>query len=281
MPHDGSGTGWDETLPQDSDNTSDGPQEIRDLRKGVALRLAKEHVDPDAASVGGEHLKGSAKAYYQTAFPSKRPDTTTDLGAGDAGRLFLKDTSGALHYWDGTAWQSMKIADVDQIVDGILTKAKVATGFTSGILPYAILKDEKADGTNGGTFTSGVWQTRAIAEDTDAGGIVTVAANQFTLGAGTYRIRASAVAYQCDQHQVRIRNITAGSTPGYGTMEKSAASDGSVTRSEVVCETTIAVSSVFELQHRCGTTKATNGYGPAGTLGGSEVFAIVEIWKLL
>jgi len=282
MPSSGDGTGWDETLPTDSDDQADGPKEFRDLRKGTRIRVEKEHVLPAASSVGGEHKNGSAVAYYQTAFPSNRPDGTTPLNAEDDGRIFVKDTTGAFHYWDGTGWQSMKVVDVDQVLDGLLTKDKVATGFTLGIYPYAIIKDEKADGSNGGTFTPGGWRTRTLqTEHTDVGAIVTLAANQFTLVAGTYRVKARAAGYRCDQHQVRLANITSGATAAYGTPSTSNATDGDMNHSEVETYLDLAVDSVFELQHICGTLKSTSGMGVATSLGGVEVFAVVEIYKLL
>lgn len=282
MPSSGDGTGWDETLPQDSDNVADGPQEIRDLRKGVRIRLEKEHEDFDPSSGGGEHLKGSARAYYQTSFPSQRPDAATTLGADDAGRLMVKDTTGALHYWDGTGWQSAKTVDTDQIEDGIITKEKVASGFTAGVYPYAILLDQKTSGTDGGNFTSGDWRTRTIqTEHTDVGGIVSISSNQFTLGAGKYRVKAKAAGYKCDQHQVRLRNITDSTTPAYGTNALSDAADETMTWSEVETVLDINDTKVFELQHRCATTRNTDGFGVAGSFGGAEIYTVVEIYKLL
>lgn len=95
MPHDGTGTGWNETQPSDSDNISLGAQELRDLRKGVRIRLEKEHTDVDVSSAGGEHLEGSAKIYRQDAAPTNRPDGLTALDSDDDGRMWLESDQNA------------------------------------------------------------------------------------------------------------------------------------------------------------------------------------------
>lgn len=114
MGHDGTGNGWDVTLPDGAtDLVSAGDDELRDLRKGVALRENKEHapaasgVVDDVTTGGGEHLSGSARAYDQTAAPTNRPDATTALGASDTGRLWVDD-SNVLTYWNGSAWTEVE-----------------------------------------------------------------------------------------------------------------------------------------------------------------------------
>ena len=113
MAHDGSGQGWDETAPANSDPGLAGAQEIRDLRKGMRLRLEKEHETPTTQTAGGEHKKGSGKSYYQTATPTLRPDATTALSTGttDDGRLWLKQDTLVLYSWTGGSWVQVK-ADV-------------------------------------------------------------------------------------------------------------------------------------------------------------------------
>ena len=61
---------------------------------------------------------------------------------------------------------------------------------------YILIRDEKASGTTGGTFTSGAWQTRDLnTEVVDTGNHASVATNQITLAAGTYRFRIVAPAH--------------------------------------------------------------------------------------
>src|SRR5438045_3906657 len=123
MPSAGDGSGWDETLATDSGLVSDTGLEFRDLRKGTRVRMAKEHVTPVGSTSynGGEHAAGSAKAYYQTSFPTKRPWDDSDISAtapaltvADSGRLMIKSDDGGLYYYDGAtdAWKSIKITDI-------------------------------------------------------------------------------------------------------------------------------------------------------------------------
>lgn len=142
---------------------------------------------------------------------------------------------------------------------------------------YLYLQDQKSSGTDGGGATSGSWQTRTInTEVADTIGS-TLSSNQFTLPAGTYKIRASAPAFSCSQHQIRLQNITDTATTLLGTSEctNPGAGDG-ISRSEIDGVFTIAGTKTFEIQHRVASTKATNGYGIA-TSWGTEIYTNVFV----
>lgn len=133
--NDGTGEHWDETAPADGDFISVGAQEIRDLRIGVDLRTEKEHVQFATGTVGGEHLPGSSKAYTGTSDPTVRPDTSTSLDSDDAGREFINTSTGALRYFDGSAWQFVKITDSSQIPAGFITGSMIAAeAIVTGLL---------------------------------------------------------------------------------------------------------------------------------------------------
>lgn len=145
---------------------------------------------------------------------------------------------------------------------------------------YMLIRDEKADGTAGGTFTSGSWQTRTLNTETaDTGAHAAVAANQITLAAGTYRFRATAPAYKVDTHRLRLQNITAGTTVATGPAMRAAAAGDDIMLATVEGRFTIAGATVFEVQHRSSATKATDGFGLAATFGTNEVFAQIELWR--
>ena len=150
------------------------------------------------------------------------------------------------------------------------------------ITQYAKLSDTKAANTNGGTFTASAWRTRDLnTEDSDADGIVSISSNQFTLQAGTYRIYASAPAYAVDRHKAKLRNTSDSSDTIIGTTEFTGTASGSpATRSIVAGEFTISAQKTFEIQHYCTTTCTTNGFGVAANVGVSEVYTVVEIWKV-
>lgn len=88
MANDAAGTTWDTSVPALSDVRSLGQQEIRGLRAGIALRMNREHETLAAASAGGWHKAGSAKAYTGAA-PANRPDGATALTADDDGRVLV------------------------------------------------------------------------------------------------------------------------------------------------------------------------------------------------
>lgn len=281
MPSAGDGVGWDVTIPTDSGEVSDTGLEMREIKLAMAIRQNKEHVDIGVASAGGEHEKGSAKTYYQDSYPTLRPDGVTTLNSNDSGRLLVRSGAGEfwLEVWDGTGFQKIRQADSQ------VTAAQVSTGFFSDICSYAIYANQLADtdATEAvGTFNSGGWRTRVLnTEVKDAEGIGSLASNQITLGAGTYRVKARAPALQVNYHQIRFRNVTDGTTVGLGTMALSGATDVTQTYSELEDEFTISGTKAFELQHRCSDTKATVGTGAGvGTFGVAWRTAVVELYKI-
>lgn len=144
--------------------------------------------------------------------------------------------------------------------------------------PYTIhLRDEKSAGTAGGDFTSGSWQTRVLnTEAQDTGSHCTLASNQFALLAGTYEITARAPGHACVQHQTRLQNVTDATTTLVGSPSISRAASLMPTDSWVIGRFTITATKTFELQHRCNTTRATDGLGTAGNFAVTEVYA--EVW---
>lgn len=152
---------------------------------------------------------------------------------------------------------------------------------TGGYDAYARLWDEKGATTDGGTFTSGADRTRDLNQEYDPDGIVTLAANQFTLQAGTYKITARAPGLQVAQHIAWIHNTSDAAVAILGGVAFAGTTGGQTgSDSWVVGQITIAAQKTFELQHRCATTKATNGFGSQATaIVSASVFSVVEIWR--
>lgn len=143
-------------------------------------------------------------------------------------------------------------------------------------VPYAMIQDQKASGTAGGTFTSGSYQTRTLQTVVnDSAGIATLASNQVTLGAGTYRVRGIGMAGVCNFHKMRVQNVTDAATLLIGPSHFTS----SIDQAEVSGRFTLSGTKAIELQHRCSTTRATDGFGQAVTFGDVEVYAQLEIWK--
>ena len=165
------------------------------------------------------------------------------------------------------------------------TCSGTATGFGK-FTSYAIICDQKAQGTGGGTFTLGAWRTRDLnTEIADADGIVSISSNQFTLQAGTYFVKASAPAKKATNHQTALYNVTDSSFTQYGTNELAHISYLGACRSFISARFTISGAKTFEIRHFSSHTVATDGFGPsfsssdATTAGGVAIFTIVEIYK--
>lgn len=140
----------------------------------------------------------------------------------------------------------------------------------------AIITDTKGTGSNGGTFTSGVWITRNLNTiQSDDAGFVSLAANAITLNPGTYTWDISAPGHAVGQHQIRLRNVTAGTTIANGTIATTSTFNIQ-TASTLQASVTINAINTFEVQHRCTITKATDGLGKAGSID-SEVYTTVQI----
>jgi hypothetical protein len=159
-----------------------------------------------------------------------------------------------------------------------------AGGGGSGLYSaYLCYQDQKTSGTDGGTFTSGGWRTRnQNVEVADTGGHGSVASDQITLAGGTYRIFAQAPAHFVAAHQLRLQNITDGTTILTGenafTSYSGAAGVNSETPALLRGRFTLTATKVLELQHRCTVTVSGNGMG-VNVGWGTEVYATVELFR--
>jgi len=144
------------------------------------------------------------------------------------------------------------------------------------------VKDSKTSGTEGGTFTSGAWQTRdlnTISGDFSKFG--TLSSNQLTLSPGSYEFDGSATAYEVQAHQAKLRNITDSLDTIIGTSEFTNAGVDVNTKSVIKDKFTITKTTTFEIQHRCALTTINNGFGNEASMGVSEVYTQAKIIKLI
>jgi hypothetical protein len=161
---------------------------------------------------------------------------------------------------------------IENDVDGKLTTKRC-------FRDYILVRDIKAAGVNGGTFTSGAWRTRDLTElSSDVGGHAGLGANRITLAAGTYEFEVSAPGYLVGAHQVRLYNISDASIVTSGAVMYN--SQVCVTHSVACGRFTIASPKVFEVQHRCSATQATYGFGVACNFGSWEQYTIARFWKV-
>ncbi len=156
--------------------------------------------------------------------------------------------------------------------------AGAATGFGL-FISYAIIADQKAQNTDGGTATSGSWQTRDLnTEIADPDGIVSISSDEFTLGAGAYLIKWHAGARDCGYHQTRLYDVTGTAEVAVGTSEYSYTDYDSNYKSIGAARVSPGSSNVYRIEHQVGTTKASSGWGYAANFS-TEQYTTVEIYK--
>jgi hypothetical protein len=151
---------------------------------------------------------------------------------------------------------------------------------------WIVFNETQPVGTNGGTFSTGQWRTRVLNTTVGSSGStgVTLSGNQLTFPAGTYKVQASAPACRVGSHKTRLHNITAGTTLQVGSTEYCGSSATLTSNSQTVSVVnnifTLSGTTVIELQHRCQTTRATDGFGMAAGFAESEIYSQVCVAKL-
>ena len=166
------------------------------------------------------------------------------------------------------------------VASDVLTAAQL-NGVVDNFADIAIFCEQQASNTAGGTFTSGSFVKR-ILNTTIVNNITgcSIASSVITLPAGTYSVFATAPAYQVNTHQTILRNATDSTNTLIGTSQQCNSGIDTQTQSTVNGVFTIATSKTFELQHRCGLTRNTNGLGFAVNFSISEVYANIYIARI-
>lgn len=159
----------------------------------------------------------------------------------------------------------------------------VSGGSGGGGTDYILLIDQKPDNTDGGTFTNLVWQPRDInTEISDDGGHASIAINQITLAAGTYRFKIITPAYRVGRHMARLQNVTDATTIQEGTAEYAGSAEQITTHSTIAGRFTIGGVRTFEVQHQSQITRATDGFGArTNFITLNETYTLAEFWKEL
>lgn len=142
------------------------------------------------------------------------------------------------------------------------------------------IQDQKAQGTDGGTTTTGALSTRVL--NTVVTNEITgasLSSNQITLPTGVYWVDAKATIYEADGNALIFYNVTdAISLRGLNAFDSNtgAAQNTASIRGRV----TIASQKVFELRHAITTGQTTTGFGKALSGSGLEIYADICIWKV-
>ena len=214
------------------------------------------------AFTAGQVLTAQQMTEVNTGIPVFADTTARDAAFGSTGEKVLAEgqfayieASNETQYYDGAAWQTL------------------------GLQQIAIFNEQQASGTNGGTFTSGAYNKRTL-NTTVVNNITncTLTSSVISLPAGTYNVLAWGHGQQVGNHRVRLQNTTAATTIALGHNAFTNNGAGYATTTSLVQTSfTLASTSNIELQHRCQTTKSTDGYGFACSFGDNEVYAQIQI----
>ena len=209
-------------------------------------------------------------------------DLTNVSGTADTNTSNLTTLQSDFTTHSGTANIHTVLNDTVSGTDNVWSADKIIDFTQNGattIGDYGFYQDQKAQNSESGTFTQGAWRTRTLNTTVyESGSTISRSGNVITLTAGTYKIRGSAPAHYIWDHQTRFQNTTDASTALWGTPEVAVNVDEQ-TRSFVEGVITITANKSFELQHRCGTTRNTDGFGKHVNWG-TEVFAMLDIEKI-
>jgi len=242
---------------------------------GTDVQASLEEIDNLLDDHSARHEDGGADEISLTGLSGAPADTVNKALVDAKGDLIVASGADA-------------VARLAVGADGQVLKADAAA--TNGVkwagaYSYVLVRDEKTQNTDGGTATSGSFQTRTLnTESSDADGVCSLSSNKITLAAGTYECVISTPAWRVGRHQARLQNVTDASTVLVGTTEYASNLDasgsfGPMTRSLIIGRFTIAASKELEVQHRVETTKTNNGFG-VGCNFTTEVYTVAEFRKV-
>lgn len=144
-------------------------------------------------------------------------------------------------------------------------------------IPDAVLEDQKAAGTDGGTFTSGAWQTRDLnTEVRDAYGLVSISSNAFTPTVNGW-VEWSAPAFAVAVHKTRLYNVTDSTVAGVGASSYAPGGDNGFSWSGGGAP--VVAGKAYRVEHQAQATNATDGFGLASGFSTVEVYTRVKFWR--
>lgn len=286
------------------------PKRQFDIRPPFTVPAAVATIDAEdvtyTPTTSGDWLTPPDEAEEAFDELAGRVQAIEDAGGGGIGDYVLITDQKTQNTAGGTFTSGAdRTRDLNTKVDAAEVASILKLAFTSGGT-YEVLVGDTITGASSSVtaevfdveLTSGTWaggdaagnlwlnnQSGTFsAENLDVGAntnVATIAAdsttNQVRLSAGTWRLNAKAPAHRVTRHQAWWQNVTDASRVLLGTSEYAPnAIDATVTSSFLRGRFTIASKKTFELQHRCATTMATNGYGVEANFN-AEVYSVVEL----
>ncbi len=168
------------------------------------------------------------------------------------------------------------------VVESVVSPAKVkAASIAAGAgAPHAVLEDQKASGTGGGSFTGGVWVTRELnTEVRDPDGLITLGSNQFVPLVNGW-VEWSAPAFKINTHKTRLYNVTDAVVAGVGTAEYATTSDGAPSTIRSSGGAAVVAGKTYRIEHQCSAGRAnSDALGNPASFATTEVYTRVRFWR--
>jgi hypothetical protein len=168
------------------------------------------------------------------------------------------------------------IVDIDQ--SGYITQAQADARYTG--IQYMLVQHQTAQGVTGGNSSAGI-QTRplnTVVANTITG--ASLASNQVTLPAGTYRVQCVAAAFHVNSCKIAIYNVTDAAYIQQGMSVNGESTLTDLMTSEISLQGRFTLSGTKVIEMRQYTeVAATNGLGSPVNSMGVEVYASLEIIK--
>ena len=224
------------------------------------------------AAPGTLSVLARAGSANTTATPTFKADGTTakTIVKGNNLPLVAGDIAGAGHWLD---------LQYDATLDKWVLQ-NPATGITPPAQGYVLVQHQLAQGTSAGNTSAGI-NTRplnTVVANTVSG--ASLASNQVTLPAGTYRVRGMAVAWHCNGSKIALYNVTDAAYIQQGLSINGENTLGDLMGWQISLDGrfTLASSKILELR-QFSEIASTNGFGVSVNSMGVEVYASLEFVK--
>lgn len=147
----------------------------------------------------------------------------------------------------------------------------------NGDVSYAIMRDEKANATHGGSSAAGVWNNRVLnTKTTDLDSIVVLSSNLFTPIEGVYRINVAAPTRNAGEHRCRLYNVTQSAVVEEGQNKSNAGTASSVLQEVFSADG----SDQYRIDSWVKNGVASTGLGFRVSTGTQEVYTQVLLEKI-